>query len=202
MGWYGQAEGGGSCAEDFGNNLVMKWRATKKTFCHPKPNTKAAMNTKVDCYLVHQTRHHGNGDNLCVYNNVAVNMQVFNDEQLTTSVIEKYVNTRHAKQPYLPFPRGFITGDCEPGQMWKVEYMPGWNADWTVGAYTSAPDTPPKCDVWIEHPVHITQRDTFANFFHDSEDFVNVFLAMAILKYSRGNTQHYLTDLYPQGSFW
>jgi hypothetical protein len=50
--------------------------------------------------------------------------------------------------------------------------------------------------------VLVTQRDTFANFFHDSEDFFNVFLAMAILQWKGGDTQMYLTDLYPEGPFW
>jgi hypothetical protein len=56
--------------------------------------------------------------------------------------------------------------------------------------------------VWIDHPVLIQQRDTFANFFHDSEDFVNVFLALGILKWSLQDVQIMLTDLYPEGPFW
>jgi hypothetical protein len=58
------------------------------------------------------------------------------------------------------------------------------------------------CDVWVEHPVLLVQRDTFANFFHDSEDFVNAFLALAILGWGPGDAQVYLTDLYPRGPFW
>jgi len=46
-----------------------------------------------------------------------------------------------------------------------------------------------KCDEWVDHPVLLVERDTFANFFHDSEDFVNAFLAMAILDWSIGETQ-------------
>jgi hypothetical protein len=45
------------------------------------------------------------------------------------------------------------------------------------------------CDEWVEHPVLLVQRDTFANFFHDSEDFVNAFLAMAILGWNLKDTQ-------------
>ena len=33
------------------------------------------------------------------------------------------------------------------------------------------------------------QRDTFANFFHDSEDFVNAFLALAVLQWAPGDVQ-------------
>jgi EGF domain-specific O-GlcNAc transferase len=43
---------------------------------------------------------------------------------------------------------------------------------------------------------------TAQNFFHDSEDFTNAFLAMAILEWSLDDTQVYLTDLFPQGPFW
>jgi hypothetical protein len=30
MSWYGEAEGGGSCSNDFGNSLVNRWRAAKQ----------------------------------------------------------------------------------------------------------------------------------------------------------------------------
>ena len=46
------------------------------------------------------------------------------------------------------------------------------------------------------------QRDTFANFFHDSEDFVNAFLSLAILEWSMKDVQVYVSDLYPKGPFW
>jgi hypothetical protein len=46
------------------------------------------------------------------------------------------------------------------------------------------------------------QRDTFANFFHDSEDFFNIFISYAVLEYSLKDIQIYLTDLYPKGPFW
>ncbi|CAN0025390.1 unnamed protein product, partial [Choristocarpus tenellus] len=48
----------------------------------------------------------------------------------------------------------------------------------------------------------VVQRHTFANLFHDSEDFVNAFLALAILRWSTGETQVFLSDLYPKGPFW
>lgn len=63
-------------------------------------------------------------------------------------------------------------------------------------------DTAAVCEEWVSHPVLVTQRDTFANFFHDSEDFFNVFIAMAVLDYMPGQVQMYLTDLYPKGPFW
>ena len=50
--------------------------------------------------------------------------------------------------------------------------------------------------------TQVVQRDTFANLFHDSEDFVNAFLAMAILRKPLGDTEVWLTDLYPKGPFW
>ena len=69
---YGEADGGGSCADDFGNALVNRWRATKQTYCAPTAEDSQgqgqgeAVRSEIDCYLVHQTRHHGGGDNLCV----------------------------------------------------------------------------------------------------------------------------------------
>jgi hypothetical protein len=54
MSWYGEAEGGGSCSEDFGNKLINKWRGVKQPYCTAKgsPLTESS----IDCYLVHQTR--------------------------------------------------------------------------------------------------------------------------------------------------
>ena len=83
--------------------------------------------------------------------------------------------------------------------------MPGWNADWSVRPteiVNNPSDKLLQCSEWIEHPVLVVQRDTFANFFHDSEDFVNSFLALAILEWNLGDTQLYLTDLFPKGPFW
>ena len=73
MSWYGEADGGGTCSEDFGNALINKWRGVKQQYCAAsKPSGPAP--SSIDCYLVRQTRHHGDGDNLCVMRNVAVNM--------------------------------------------------------------------------------------------------------------------------------
>ena len=183
-------------------------------------------------------------------------------------------------------------------QLWQSKYMPGWNADITTEAIeivNKINHTPegknegrnvgrnldPRsgsgvvCDEWVDHPVLIVQRDTFANFFHDrcvlcavcvcvawgcavwgaflfiffqlistgfflstvffeshlmlldlifpylispphhpisppfippllplSEDFFNVFIAMAVLEWKKKDTQIFLTDLYPKGPFW
>jgi hypothetical protein len=45
------------------------------------------------------------------------------------------------------------------------------------------------------------QRDTFANMYHDTEDFVNAYLALAILELPLNGVQIFLTDLYPWGPF-
>ena len=110
--------------------------------------------------------------------------------------------------------------------LWYYGVLIGWNEDWTTRAVQPIttiykdPTTATAaaggggggggstsdsnggnsvvCDEWVDHPVLVVQRDTFANFFHDSEDFVNVFLALAILQWTAGDTQLFLTDLYPQ----
>lgn len=222
MSWYGEAEGGGSCSEDFGNKLIDRWRSTKQTVCQNPLAQRAKLSASralIDCYLVRQTRHHGNGDNLCVMKNVSVGMGLFGDDSRTTPVIERYVGTKHMDQPYVDFPRGFIKSPCTPApDQWQERFMPGWNAQWTTGALEQCSDSAINlhssddsiglraseklCDEWVEHPVLIVQRDTFANFFHDSEDFFNAFIAMAVLQWDLGSTQVYLTDLYPKGPFW
>ena len=40
------------------------------------------------------------------------------------------------------------------------------------------------------------------NFFHDSEDFVNTLIALAILEWNVKDLQILITDLYPKGPFW
>ncbi|CAN0446857.1 unnamed protein product, partial [Ectocarpus sp. 8 AP-2014] len=76
----------------------------------------------------------------------------------------------------------------------------GWNADWTTKSFQPVDQL--ECDGWVDHPVMVIQRDTFANLFHDSEDFVNAFLAMSILRKRPADVQVLLTDLYPRGPFW
>jgi hypothetical protein len=207
MSWYGEASGGGTCADDFGNSLVERWRREQKTYCHKHEDQPTKLNSLIDCYLVRQTRHAGQGDNLCWMKNVSVNLKLFNNDKFTSSVVENYVNTRHAQQPYLPFRKGFINADCKlDHSLWQGQYFPGWNVDWTFHAVTTEinqdGNTAPSCSDQIDHNVLVVQRDTFANFFHDSEDFFNTFLAMSILEWKLEDTQIYLTDLYPNGPFW
>ena len=52
------------------------------------------------------------------------------------------------------------------------------------------------CDETLPHTGIIIQRDTFANMFHDSEDFFNLFLTMAILGLSVDDVVVLLLDLY------
>ena len=80
----------------------------------------------------------------------------------------------------------------------------GWNEDWRK-AFVELPgssDSELECDVWVEEPTLILQRDTFANFFHNSEDFFNTFIALAVLKWNTRDLQIILGDLYPKGPFW
>ena len=213
---YGEASGPRNCAGDFGNSLVERWRATKKEVCSPAPDMAAGgsgdkqvpsvISSSIDTYLVKQTRHHGNGDNLIHFKDVSVNIGLFADVDKMYGVVKHYVDTKHFKQPYVPYPQGFVQGKCatNKGAGWDSKVMPGWNADWTTSAFQALDEGSEGavCDEWITHPVLVVQRDTFANFFHDSEDFVNAFLALAILEWNLGDTQVYLTDLYPEGPFW
>ena len=158
----------------------------------------------IDTYLVRQTRHHGNGDNLIHYKGVSVNMGLFADLDKMYDVVKHYVDTKHFKQPYVSYPQGFVQGKCiiDDAEGWDPRVMPGWNLDWTTSSFQAVQGEGAVCDEWITHPVLVVQRDTFANFFHDSEDFINAFLALAILEWKLGDTQVYLTDLYPEGPFW
>lgn len=74
MSKYGEAEGAPQCPGDFGNKLVNRWRDQKRTICNPVADRSDNSTSSVDCYLVSQTKHHGNGDNLCVMKNVAVDL--------------------------------------------------------------------------------------------------------------------------------
>ena len=113
--------------------------------------------------------------------------------------------------PYIHYPMGFLKSTCQADRThWDAKYLPGWNADLTVKSMelippSNSPEQIEKayaCSEWIEHNVLLIQRDTFANFFHDSEDFVNAFLALAVLEWKRGDTQIIITDLFPEGPFW
>jgi hypothetical protein len=89
--------------------------------------------------------------------------------------------------------QGFITpvyGCSGDRNAFSERFHPGWNADWTSRGLDHEKTTGAlECAIWIDHPVLVNQRDTFANFFHDSEDFFNVFLGMAVLQWNFQDTQ-------------
>ena len=196
---YGEAQGGGSCADDFGNKLVNRWRGSKKTVCQRNEDISGPRSS-IDCHLIKQTRHHGNGDNLCLLQNVQLDFGVFSNEKITNRTIKNYVDSKHWKLPYIKYPKGFLEANCIPVQKeWDRKYLPGWNAEVVFDPMQKVDEL--QCDEWVNHPVLLIQRDTFANFFHGSEDMVNAFLSLAILKWSQEHLQIYLTDLYPNGPF-
>ena len=132
---YGPTEGstpGKSCDDDFGNGLVNRWRKTKELYCSPNGTnlgTVGGLKSSIDCYLVKQTRHGGNGDQICVMENIGINMDIFNDDKLMYDTVREYEGTKHQKQPYVRFPRGFVRSACETNEdKWKSSFMPGWNS--------------------------------------------------------------------------
>ena len=42
----------------------------------------------IDCHLVKQTRHHGNGDNLCLLQNVQLELSIFSNATLTSKTVK------------------------------------------------------------------------------------------------------------------
>ncbi|KAH8061211.1 hypothetical protein JL722_4517 [Aureococcus anophagefferens] len=95
---------------------------------------------------------------------------------------------------------GALAADCDADpELWRTEHFPGWNAHW-ADAFARVDDL--ECDVWEDAPTLVVERDTFANLFHDSEDFVNAFIALAVLRWSTADLQILLTDIYPEGPFW
>lgn len=75
----GTALGDGSCEDDFGNGLIRRWRKQRAPYCSARPQSSSS----IDCFLVRQTRHHGNGDQLCHAKDVALDMSVFSDKSAT-----------------------------------------------------------------------------------------------------------------------
>lgn len=197
MATYGKTRGGGSCERDFGNELVNRWRAERKTYCEPK----FAGGTKIECFLVKQTAHHGHGDNLCLATSASINFKDLADGVTAPAYFERYVRSRHQQQySKIQYSRGTLAGTCVPEpSRWRANSFPGWNVNW-FHAFESVEHL--RCDVWEEKPTLIVERDTFANLFHNSEDFFNTQLAMAILKWATRDIQILITDIFPKGPFW
>eukprot|EP00903_Cladosiphon_okamuranus_P018385 g16911.t1 len=200
-----------ACDTSFGNGLVDAWRQTGTECCGGSPDggfgglirggSTSSSSSSIRCHLMKQDNHRGNGDNLVHMTNVQLNLEGLTDRRAAKKVMQTYKNSRHEKQAYMPLELGNVKGTCAPrAPSWRKENFPGWNADWTTSAFQTVDQL--QCDRWVDHPVMVVQRDTFANLFHDSEDFVNAFLAMAILRKRPAEVQVLLTDLYPQGPFW
>jgi len=150
---------------------------------------------------VKQTAHAGAGDNLCHLENAAVNFGDLADGTTPAAYFERYVASRHQQQhSKLRWSKGTLRSACSPvPELWRARHFPGWNVNW-FNAFESV--TTQKCDVRVDAPTLIVERDTFANFFHNSEDFFNTVIALAILRWPLHNLQILITDLFPKGPFW
>lgn len=192
---YAPTMGGGTCEGDFGNGLVDRWRGARKTYCAPTTGG----GSRIDCFLVKQSNHAGAGDNLCLGRNVQFNFRDF-DGELPRTYVKKYVDSRHQQQhSKIKYSKGTWAGTCSTTNEWQAKHFPGWNVNWFHG-FQSVNDL--QCDVHESAPTLIIERDTFANFFHDSEDFVNTLIALAVLEWKVQDLQILITDLYPRGPFW
>ena len=146
-----------SCIEDFGSELISRWRLKKQSYCvpsqqvfyiiflyHPDHDLQEdiqglKLNSGADCYLMSQSNHQGGGDNLCLFQNITVAIDIFRNDSLTRETIESYVNTKHRRQPYLTFPPNFIFGDCKRNLAeWPNSSFPGWNLDISLNGFTTA----------------------------------------------------------------
>ena len=204
MAQYGTAGGGGSCDNDFGMGLIRRWRGAGKPYCDARSVEVGDETSSLTCHLTKQTKHHGFGDQLCVGQNVAISMRDFANEKVTDKVMHDYIATQHMDAAYIHYSPGTLrAAGCHlDASLWRPEAFPGWNLDWQKALEVVPSDSvtdPLQCDVWEETPTLLLQRDTFANFFHDSEDFFNTFIALAVLQWSTRDTQVVLADLYPKG---
>jgi protein O-GlcNAc transferase len=200
-----------SCDDDFGSGLVKRWRDTKQEWCSAVGQASRdasgggrAGGSTLTCYFIKQTEHGGDGDNLCVLENMSIDLSAFSDESVTKKVMNDYKSSSHNDEAYIHFGKGTVQAQCKMDTTnYNQNKFPGWNADWLYTGldYSEQPHDRLACQVWEDTPTLIIQRDTFANMYHDTEDFVNAFLALAILELPLKNVQVFLTDLYPWGPF-
>eukprot|EP00288_Rhodomonas_lens_P019878 CAMPEP_0177692092 /NCGR_PEP_ID=MMETSP0484_2-20121128/1664_1 /TAXON_ID=354590 /ORGANISM="Rhodomonas lens, Strain RHODO" /LENGTH=378 /DNA_ID=CAMNT_0019202777 /DNA_START=206 /DNA_END=1339 /DNA_ORIENTATION=- len=131
--------GRGTCEGDFGTTLIQRWRDVPVDLCDPVAVqakdlggkvdvTKLADQSKVTCRPLLQTQH-TSSDVLCTMQNVVVNYAPLSDEQQTSEVMKKYVDSKHEDQAYLHWKPGLIKGSCSKNQNWAQTKFPGWNRD-------------------------------------------------------------------------
>lgn len=130
--WYGEADGAGSCADDFGHSLVRRWRNAERDYCSPTGGAAGAAgrnivpgSSKIRCAVIKQTRHAGNGDAVCNIENVALDTSIFADSSTTSSVIAQYVASKHLDMPYIHFPKGVVSTTCAVQPGYDARIFPG-----------------------------------------------------------------------------
>lgn len=194
---HGRAARTHTCDEDFGQGLIARWRATRRDWCVPREKTQRS---RITCYFLYQTDHGGIGDNLCTLHDVAVDMGVFADTNVTRPAIQRYHDSKHHDDAYVHYTAGFVQADCTlDAAHYAPDKFPGWNADWLVSGLATTPLD--ACTATERLTTLVVQRDGFANLYHSSEDFINAYLALAILELSLVDVQIVLADLYPWGPF-
>ena len=100
------------CESAFGFGLVQNWKAARRIWCSPS----------VACHTVKQAGHGGNGDSLCVLQNVVFDPSIFNNLSLTRSIIANYNRTKHREAAYIRFDRPVLAGRCSKNATaWRSE---------------------------------------------------------------------------------
>jgi hypothetical protein len=231
MAQYGTAYGGGSCDHDFGMGLINRWRKAGESCCRGRSESSSTLK----CHRIKQTRHHGTGDQLCVGQNVRLDLAPFADPRTTDAVMAKYISSKHMDQAYIHYKKSTLAATCGAFEgllcsfvlckrnllplhsfffsfsledlnstLWTADAFPGWNQDWqkSLDILPGQSESDLGCDIWETQPTLLIQRDTFANMFHNSEDFFNAFIALAILRWNTADLQVIIADLYPKGPFW
>ena len=108
MAQYGTAHGGGSCDYDFGMGLINRWRKAGESCCRGRSDTSSSLK----CHHIRQTRHHGTGDQLCVGQNVRVDLAPFADPRTTDGVMAKYISSKHMDQAYIHYKKSTLAATC------------------------------------------------------------------------------------------
>jgi len=121
----------GRCNQDFGPGLVSAWRDKASVWCEPRAikgsqlppdkdpvsGKRLALKTKITCRQFTQSEHSG-PDQLCVLQDGVLNLAQLADSKVTGEVIQKYKDSHHEEQAYIPWQEGTLRGTCgvSPGE--------------------------------------------------------------------------------------
>jgi len=176
-----------------GKDIIESWRSEGRDYCRKIDADHVGMR----CYSFKSPWQWG-PQQFCRHTDVAVSWKELSDK----TFIDAYMNVVRTEghNGHVTWKEGHWGGQCKIGdtERWDEKRFTGYTNNW----FKTRHEGKWKCDITVEDPVVIIQRDAWANLWHQSNDFLSTILELAVLRMNTKNLRVEVVDVAPRGGLW